>query len=66
MEVKNNIGKGEAKELICMTHRLELRAGEYWREGDARGRCIKGKKRDNCNRIINKIYLKRFGTINFI
>ena len=26
-DVKNSIGNGEAKELICMTHRYELRGG---------------------------------------
>ena len=32
-EVKNSIRKGEAKELICMTHGHELR----WGEGNAVG-----------------------------
>ena len=34
--------------------------GEYWWEGDAEQRGIKGreKKWDNCNSIINKIYIK--------
>ena len=27
-EVKNSIGNGEAKELICMTHGYELRWGD--------------------------------------
>ena len=38
-EVKNSIGNGEAKELICMTHGHELRrgitggkTGTWWRE----------------------------------
>ena len=36
MEVKNSIGNGETKELICTTHGHELRGGiaggiaEYW------------------------------------
>ena len=30
-EVKNSIGNGEAKELICMTHGHELREGRCWR-----------------------------------
>ena len=30
-EVKNSIGNGEAKELICTTHGHELRGGECWR-----------------------------------
>ena len=52
------MANGEAKELICMTHGHELR----WGNADGRGgigqRGIKGgKKWDNCNSIINKIYL---------
>ena len=41
--VKNIIGNGEAKELICMTHRHELR----WRNDGgrgARGWNVKGRK----------------------
>ena len=59
-EVKNSIGNEEAKELICMTHGHELKWGML--EGGSR--CTeerdKGerKKWDNCNSIINKIYLK--------
>ena len=36
--------------------------GECWREGDARQRGIKWRKKkwDNCNSIINKIYLKKY------
>ena len=40
--VKNSIGNGEAKELICMTYGHELGGGEccrewaYWVEGDKR------------------------------
>ena len=30
-EVKNSIRNREAKELVCMTHRYELR-GDCWRE----------------------------------
>ena len=51
-EVKNSIGNGEAKELVCTTHGHELRwrnAGGLrwagWREE---------KKLGNCNSIINK------------
>ena len=29
-EVKNSIGNGKAKELICMTHGHELRGGGGW------------------------------------
>ena len=48
------MGNVEAKELICMTHGHKLRAiGGCWEEGN------KGEKKwDNCNSIINKIYLK--------
>ena len=31
-EVKNSIGNGEAKELICTTHGHELRGGKAGRE----------------------------------
>ena len=37
-EVKNSIGNGEAKELICMTHGHELR----WGMGNAGGRGMQG------------------------
>ena len=58
-EVKNSIGNGEAKELICMTHGHELRWGNYWWEGSAGQKGINGRKQwDNCNRIINEIYYK--------
>ena len=50
--VKNSIGNEEAKEFICMTHGHELRRGML--EGAIQGR----KNLDNCNSIINKIYLK--------
>ena len=34
-EVKNSVGSGKAKELICMTHRHELRGGgNCWRGGE--------------------------------
>ena len=57
-EVKNSIGNGEAKELICMTHGHELRAGML-----VGGGCMaeedKGRKKwDNCDSIINKICLE--------
>ena len=59
-EVKNTIGSGEAKELICMTHGHELRRQECLREGGTKQRRIKGRKKwDNYNCIINKIYLKK-------
>ena len=58
-EVKNSIGNGETKELICMTHGHELK-GQCWKEGGCRAEGDKGeeKKWDNCNSIINKIHLK--------
>ena len=58
-EVKAIMGNGEAEELICMTHGHELQ----WE--NAGGRACAGqtgkkgrKKWDNCNSIINNIYLK--------
>ena len=56
-EVKNSIGNGEAKDLICTTHGHELR--EQMLEGGMVVEEKKGRKNwDNCNSIINKIYLK--------
>ena len=41
-----------------MTHGHELR-GEGWKEGVTGQKRIKGREKwDNCNSIINKIYLK--------
>ena len=58
-EVKNSIGNGEAKELTYMIHGYELRRGTLV----AGGCTVEGnkgeKKWDNCNSIINKIYLKK-------
>ena len=53
------MGNGEAKELICMTHGCELtEEGRECRwEGVCRVEGNKGGKRDNCNSIINKIYI---------
>ena len=61
---KNSIGNGEAKELTCTTPGLKLRAGMLQGGGGAGQRGDKGKKKkwENCNRIINKIYLN---TIKF-
>ena len=36
-EVKNSMGNGEAKELLCMTHGHELRWG-MWMGGGVQGR----------------------------
>ena len=41
-EGKNTIGNVEAKELICMTHRYELKQGNAGGRGCARQREIKG------------------------
>ena len=58
-KVKNSMGNGEAKELIYMTHRHELRLGNAGGRGGAGQRGIKGEKKwDSWNNIINKIYLK--------
>ena len=40
-EVKNSIGNGKDKELICTTHGHELRWGEFWE-----GCRVKGDKRE--------------------
>ena len=54
------MGNGEAKELICMTHGHELKWGNDGGRGGTGQRGIKGRKKwDNCNSIINKIYLKK-------
>ena len=59
-EVKNSVGNGEAKELICTTQGHELRWGNAGRWSGAGQRGIKGRKKwDNCNSIINKIYFKK-------
>ena len=60
-EVKNSIGNGEAKELICTTHGHELRWGvqNVGGKGCAGLRGIKGGKWDNCNSIVNKMYFKK-------
>ena len=41
--IKNTIGNGEAKELICMTHGHELR-GDCWREGEYQAKGNRGEK----------------------
>ena len=56
--VKNSIGNGEAKELICMIHGHELGGGIAGRNGGTGWREPKGKNWDNCNSTDNKIYLK--------
>ena len=59
-EVKNSIGNGEAKELVCMTHGHELSGGILERRSySAEGDKGKKKKSDNCSIIINKIYVRK-------
>ena len=58
-EVKNGIGNTEVKELICTTHGHELRWGDAGGVGGAGWRGDRGGNWENCNSIINKIYLKR-------
>ena len=48
--VKNSMGNGEAKELICTTH-----GDEECRWGGAGQRGIKGEIWGNCNSIVNKM-----------
>ena len=43
-EVKNSIGNGEAKELICTTYGHELRGGNTGRKRGKGWRGIKGRK----------------------
>ena len=43
--VKNSIGKGEAKELLCMTHGHELRWGNAGERQDTGWRGIIGKRK---------------------
>ena len=45
-DVKNSIGSGEAKELICTTHGNELRGRGCLREGEYR---VEGHKREEKN-----------------
>ena len=59
-KVKNSIGNGEAKELICTTYGHELRGVGCQREwGVPGGGRERGKNCDNCNSIINKTYFKK-------
>ena len=58
-EGKNSVGNVEAKEFICTTHGHELRVGgTLGVEGFRVERDKEEEKWDNCNSIINKIYLK--------
>ena len=58
-EVKNSIGNGEAKEVMCTNHRHELRGVGGGNAGG--GRCrAEGSKGEGkkCNSIMNKIFIK--------
>ena len=62
-EVKNSIGNGEAKELICRTpgHALRYRGENAGARGGYRAeRNTEEKRMDNCNSIINIIHLRSF------
>ena len=57
-DVKNSIGDGEAKELICMIHGNELRGQIAGGTGGVGWRGAKEENWDNFNSIINKIQFK--------
>ena len=59
-EVKNSIGNGEAKELTLTTqeHELKVERNVGGRLATGQRGIMRRKKWDNCNCIINKIYLK--------
>ena len=44
---------------MCMTHGHELKRGIAGGKGGTEQSGAKGKNWDNCNSIINKIYLKK-------
>ena len=52
------MGNVEAKELISMTHGHELKGRNAGGRRGKRWRGINGRGYDNCNSIINKVYLK--------
>ena len=56
-EVKNSIGNGEAKELICMTHGHEPSGGKFWWEGGAEWRM--GEKVQGIRRINGRYKIDR-------
>ena len=55
---KNGIGNREFKELICTTQGHELSGGMLEGCGVQGRRERKGENWENCDSIINKIYLK--------
>ena len=57
--VKNSMGNGEAKELICMTHGHEQRGlGSGGGNGGPEWREVKVENGDNCNSIMIKYTVK--------
>ena len=57
------MGNGKVKELIYTPHEYELRRGNAEALG-VQGRWgIKGENWENCNTMINKIYLKIISSI---
>ena len=58
-EGKNSVGNVEAKEFICTTYGHELSGGNVGGKGCAGWSGVNRGKWDNCNSIINKIYLKK-------
>ena len=69
VEVKNRIGNGGAKELMCMTHGHELKgeiAGGNAGTGQVLGRRgQRGEKWVNYNTITNKMYFKKYLFFNY-
>ena len=51
-KVKNNIGNGEPKELVCMAHGHELRVGECWWEEGCRSEGNKGEVKNGTTVIV--------------
>ena len=54
------------KNLICTTHGCELKGGLLEGRGRLVGGAQRGNKWDNFNSIIDKIYLKNLGLIQFV
>ena len=59
MSVKNSIGNGVAKVLLCLIHGHELRRGVAGGNGVSGGTGQRRKNWDNSNSIINKMFLKK-------
>ena len=58
-DVKKSVANGIAKELRYMIHGAELREGIVGGTVGTRQRWAQEENYDNCNSIINKIYLKK-------